>query len=180
MLKHDKLDDYGYEVWEENTFPLAYLLTFRTYGTWLHGDERTSVREGWYRYGHPRYRTNATLERWMAEEMDQPAIVLSLEMRSVVENAIRELCERREILLRAVNVRTNHAHSVVSAAQKPERIADALKAHATKRSRESGLIDPSMRVLSRGRSRKYLWKPRHVIAAVEYTLYGQGDFVMPD
>jgi len=26
----------------------------------------------------------------------------------------------------------------------------------------------------------YLWKPRHVQAAIEYTLFGQGDFVLPD
>jgi hypothetical protein len=39
MPAYDQLDEYGYERWEENTFPLAYLLTFRTYGTWLHGDE---------------------------------------------------------------------------------------------------------------------------------------------
>lgn len=180
MFKHEELDDYGYEVWEENTFPLAYLLTFRTYGTWLHGDERTSVRDGWNRYGHPRYQANASLERWMAEEMNQSSVLLNPEMRSVVEEAIRELCKQRGFLLKAVNVRTNHAHSVVSSPQKPERIVDALKAHATKRLRESGLIGPDVRIWSRGRSRRYLWKPRHVDAAIEYTLYGQGDFVMPD
>jgi hypothetical protein len=32
------LDDYGFEIYEENEFPIAYLLTFRTFGTWLHGD----------------------------------------------------------------------------------------------------------------------------------------------
>ena len=32
------LDEYGFELYEENEFPLAYLLTFRTFGTWLHGD----------------------------------------------------------------------------------------------------------------------------------------------
>ncbi len=177
--KHEQLDEYGYEVWEENTFPLAYLLTFRTYGTWLHGDERTSVkRDGWNGYGHPRYRQNETLERWMAEEMNQPAFLLNDQMRTVVETAIRELCVRRRFLLQAANVRTNHAHVVLSAAQKPERIVDALKANATKLLRESGLIGVDTKVWSRGRSRRYLWKPRHVQAAIEYTLYGQGDFVL--
>lgn len=31
------LDEYGFEIYEENEFPIAYLLTFRTFGTWLHG-----------------------------------------------------------------------------------------------------------------------------------------------
>ena len=49
------LDDYGFEIYEENEFPLAYLLTFRTFGSWLHGDEQESVgRDGRNHYGKPR------------------------------------------------------------------------------------------------------------------------------
>lgn len=178
--KHEQLDEFGYEVWEENTLPLAYFITFRTFGTWLHGDERTSVkRDGWNRYGHPRYPKNATLERWMSEESKSTPFILSDQMRAVVEASVRELCERRGFGLQAVNVRTNHTHVVLSASQKPERIVDALKANATKSLRESGLISSDTKVWSRGRSRRYLWKPRHVVAAIEYTLYGQGGFEMP-
>jgi len=178
---HERLDEFGFEIWEENPFPLAYLLTFRTFGTWLHGDERTSVkRDGWNVYGRARVASNDRMERWMLEEMKQPPFVLSTPMRSVVEASVRELCERRGYGLGAVNVRTNHVHAVVSAALKPERIVDALKANATKFLREAGLVDRETRVWSRGRSRRYLWKPRHVYAAIEYTVNGQGDFVLPD
>ena len=31
------LDDHGFEIYENNAFPQAYLLTIRTFGTWLHG-----------------------------------------------------------------------------------------------------------------------------------------------
>lgn len=104
--KHEQLDDYGYEVWEENSFPLAYLMTFRTYGTWLHGDERTSVkRDGWNRFGHPRYKENPTIERWMSEEMNSKPFILNARMRVVVDSSIRELCERRGFGLNAANVR---------------------------------------------------------------------------
>lgn len=179
--KHEQLDDHGYEVWDENSYPLAYLLTFRTYGTWLHGDDRTSVkRDGWNSYGHPRYRPNTTLERWMSDEMKGKPFILCDRMRIVVDNSIQELCDRRGYGLKASHVRTNHAHVVLSAAQKPERIVDALKANATKALRENGLINTETKVWSRGRSRRYLWKPRHVMAAIEYTLYGQGDFEMPE
>ncbi len=30
-------------MWNDTDIPLAYLITFRSYGTWLHGDERGSV-----------------------------------------------------------------------------------------------------------------------------------------
>jgi REP element-mobilizing transposase RayT len=170
------LDEYGHEVFEENEFPLAYLITFRTFGTWLHGDERDSVqRNGRNIYGTPRIKANAELEKRMLDEMKQPPLILSDAMRKTVDLAIKELCSRRGFDLKAANVRTNHAHAVVSAWQKPERIINALKANATKMLREEKLVGIDARIWSRGGSRRYLWKPRHVSAAIEYTLYGQGD-----
>ena len=78
LPKCEQQDEYGYEVWEENTFPLAYLLTFRTFGTWLPGDPRTAVkRDGWNRRGHPRYPKNETLERWMSDEMGKGPLSLT-------------------------------------------------------------------------------------------------------
>ena len=181
VLRHEQVDEDGFEVWDENTFPLAYLLTFRTFGTWLHGDERTAVRrDGWNIYGAPRLQPDGQLEKWMIEEMRQPPVILNDDMRATVDRAIRELCAERGFGLKATNVRSNHAHVVLSAARKPERITDALKARATKLLREEGFVGTETRVWSRGGSRRYLWKPRHVNAAVEYTLYGQGDFEMPE
>lgn len=29
--------------WDDSDQPLAYFITFRTHGTWLHGDQRGSV-----------------------------------------------------------------------------------------------------------------------------------------
>lgn len=178
---HEQVDEYGYEVWDENHIPLAYLITIRTFGTWLHGDERTSVkRDGWNRPGHPRYPINATLDRWMSEEMSQELFVFNTEMLCIVDEAIRDACNRRGFELHARHVRTNHAHSVITAPIKPERIADALKANAARRLREAGLIGAETKVWSRGRSRRYLWKPRHVAAAVDYTNFGQGEFLLPE
>ena len=111
----------------------------------------------------------------MKGELKQPAVIFNDQQRKVVELAIEELCEKRKYLLHAINVRTNHAHSVVSAQMKPERIADAFKAAATKKLREENLISKELKVWSRGRSRPYLWKPRHVEQAIDYVLYGQGD-----
>lgn len=170
------LDEYGFEVFEENEFPLAYLLTFRTYGTWLHGDRRYSVkRDGRNSYGAPMIEPNTRLESWMQEEMRGKPFLLNDRMRHVVNEAVNDLCDRKEFGLYAANIRTNHGHVVISAQRPPERIVNAIKANATKMLRESGLIGGDERVWSRGRSRRYLWKPRHVEAAIHYTVYGQGD-----
>ena len=168
------IDDYGFDEFERNEFPLAYLITIRTYGTWLHGDERTSVdTHGRNKYGTRRIKPNLNLEERMLANMKQDAVLLDRRQRQLADEAIRELCADRGYDLRALNVRTNHAHSVVSAQTEPERIADAMKARATKKLREKGLVPPGSRVWSRGRSRRRLWKPRHVEAAIRYVLYCQ-------
>ncbi|MFL6466717.1 MAG: hypothetical protein ACJ72Z_02025, partial [Pyrinomonadaceae bacterium] len=82
---------------------------------------------------------------------------------------------RKKHQLHALNVRSNHVHAVLTAQRKPERIIVELKTNATKFLREAGQVGPEERVWSRGKSRRYLWKPRNVIAAVNYVLFGQGD-----
>ena len=170
------LDDYGFEKYEENQFPIAYLLTWRTYGTWLHGDDRESVQRGRDpRFGTVKIDPSIPLVEHMASEQPQPAVILNPTQRRVVEEAIRETCDFRGYSLRAANIRSNHGHAVTSALVKPEKIVNAFKTNATRRMRAEGLIGPDERVWSRGASTRYLWKPKHVEAAVEYVLYSQGN-----
>ena len=100
-------DDYDYDG---NTLPLAYLLTFRTFGTWLHGDERYSVgRGGKNIYGTERIPPNEGLEKAMSDEINQSAVILNKMQRKAVEDEIRKTCIARGYILQAVNARTNHA-----------------------------------------------------------------------
>ena len=40
-------------MWNDTDVPLGYLITFRCYGTWLHGDERGSIDRFHNRYKTP-------------------------------------------------------------------------------------------------------------------------------
>ena len=161
---------------DDGEFPLAYLITVRCYGTWLHGDERLSVdRHGLNVYGRERRAVNAELEKIMRENMSDKPLLLNESQRAIVTDAINEVCDHRDYELWAVNVRTNHFHVVVSARSKPEPIADTFKSYSTRKLREVGLIGKSVRPWARGKSRRYLWKPKHVTRAIDYVLYGQGD-----
>lgn len=165
---------------DTNDFPVAYLITVRSYGTLLHGDERPTVdRHGLNVYGRGRRGPNENLEKVMRQNMaESAAIILNEKQRGSVKDAIEEVCNHRGYDLRAVNVLSNHFHVVVSAQSRPEPIADAFKSYATRKLRETGLIGDKVRPWARGRSRRYLWKPKHVSRAIEYVLYGQGD--IPD
>jgi len=161
---------------EESDFPIAYLITFRTFGTWLHGDQRRSIRRTRkHKDATKVIDINIPLKERMAEEMNSRPVVLDRRQRKAVEEAIRQLCRDRGYVLYALNVRSNHVHIVIGVRAKPERVADALKAYATKKLRELRLLDETVQVWSRGRSRRYLWKPRHVELAIDYVLYCQSD-----
>lgn len=163
-------------TWDDNQYPLAYLITFRTYGTWLHGDGRSSVdRHGRNIYGAEKVGLDPVFAVKMEQNMVAEMFLLDGRMRSVVADSIRSVCAIRHYGLPALNVRTNHAHVVVSAETPPTSIMTAFKANATRDLREAGLITSDQRVWSRGGSTRYLWKPRNVELAVDYTLNGQGD-----
>ena len=108
--------------------------------------------------------------------MKRDALLLNEAQREAVKSAIRTVCEHRNYELWAVNVLTNHFHAVVSAQSRPEPIADAFKSYATRKLRNDRLIGTDLHPWARGRSRRYLWMPKHVSRAIDYALYAQGDF----
>jgi hypothetical protein len=110
-----------------DNIPLAYLITFRCYGTWLHGDERGSVDRFHNRYGAPNFPPNDARQRQNSRKLKQAPVVLNPDQRESVGQAIRETCDVRRWLLRAVNVRTNHVHAIVSTDVRPELALNALK-----------------------------------------------------
>jgi hypothetical protein len=64
---------------------LAYFITFRTYGSWLHGDSRGSVDRFHNVYGTPRLPPNKLREKYIRSRMKRPPARLTLKQRRVVE-----------------------------------------------------------------------------------------------
>jgi len=50
-------------MWNDTDAPLAYMITFRTYGSWLHGDERGSIDRHHNRFGGPRVSVNPVMQK---------------------------------------------------------------------------------------------------------------------
>lgn len=68
---------------EKNT-PIAYFLTFRTYASWLHGDERFSVDSKHNIYGSPRINLNKQLEDAMKIRCAENEFILNAAQRETV------------------------------------------------------------------------------------------------
>lgn len=113
--------------------PRGYFLTWTTYGTWLHGDDRGSVDDWNNTPLTSPIMPQPTRAQRATARMSDPPLVLDEEMRDVVDDAIRRHCEFREWPLVAVNVRTNHVHCVVRwKGQPPERVMTELKTWSTR------------------------------------------------
>jgi REP element-mobilizing transposase RayT len=156
-------------------FPLAYLITFRSYGTWLHGDIRGSVDRFHNRFGTPRLPPNDRWRKYNRELLRHAPVKLRNRQRAAVEKAIRETCKIRKWDFWTTNVRSNHVHTVVSASCKPEIVLAALKANATRELRESGCWNSGRSPWVDRGSKKYLWTESDVINAVAYVEYDQGE-----
>lgn len=108
--------------------PLAYFLTWATYGTWLPGDER-----GWVEYRHGWMLPDPARKLEAEARMTEDACRLDAAERALVEKTIEEHCQRRGWVLYAVNCRSNHVHIVVGAHRKPDQMRLQFKAWCTRR-----------------------------------------------
>ena len=162
-------------MWNDADSPLAYLITFRTYGTWLHGDERGSTNRFRNKYGSKFLPKESRWEQTSTERLKAAPVLLTSEMRTCVEMAIRAVCEIRDWAMYAVNVRTNHVHVVTAInGEKPGKALNAFKANATRELRAAGLISIERSPWADKGSEKYLWNEKQIADAVEYVLHRQG------
>ena len=169
----------GFSNFNESHIPLAYFISFRCYGTWLHGDERGSVDRAHNQYATPFLSVDEKREAEGWQRLRCAPIIFDDAQRLVVDQAMRDVCIYRHWLLHALNVRTNHVHAVVAAGIKPERAMHDFKAYATRALVKAGHIAQGEPVWSRHGSTKYLWQEINVEGACHYVLHQQGDNLLP-
>jgi REP element-mobilizing transposase RayT len=159
-------------MWNNTDEPLAYLITFRAYGTWLHGDERHSVDRHNNTYGSSKIEPNSRWESYNREQLKQPPVELNAARRRSIMHAVRETCEIRRWMLYALNVRTNHAHSVIHAPNSsPGIVLSALKANATRQMRQDGCWTSEGSPWVEKGSKRRLWNEPSLERAVHYVLF---------
>lgn len=157
-----------------NDDPIAFFLTWSTYGTWLPGDAR-----GWVEYQHGFQLPDPILELECAARMTEDACRLAPHQRERVNKQVPETCEHKRWLLHAVNCRTNHVHVVLSSSAAPKIIREQLKAWCTRRLNEQqvelGIPERERRTkwwAERG-SIRWIFNESDLAAAIDYVLNQQ-------
>ena len=110
--------------------PLAYFLTWPTYGTWLPGDER-----GWVEYRHGWQLPDPARKREAQARLTEDACLLDQDQRRLVELTIADHCRVRGWTLYTVNCRSNHVHVIVAGDREPKEIREQFKPGAPAGSR---------------------------------------------
>jgi len=147
--------------------PLAYFLTWTTYGTWLPSDARRWVDKRGSAETPYRQADGERLAQ-ARRHMKQAPVRLDDAPRRLVEAAIRETCRYKAWRLHALNVRANHVHVVVTTqGERPERVMTSFKAWASRRlNRDAG----RRRWWTRHGSTRYITSRASLARAVEYVM----------
>jgi REP element-mobilizing transposase RayT len=162
-------------MWNDTDVPLGCLITFRCYGTWLHGDERGSIDRFHNRYNSPYLPRSDRRKEVSSRQLKSEPVTLDAAQRKSVGTAIHEVCEHRRWFLHTHNVRTNHVHIVVSIGEiKAERALNAFKAYATRRMRRDGNWTYEHTPWADRGSKIHLWNEKSLALAIDYVINGQG------
>ena len=159
------------------TKPLAYFITFSSYGTRLHGSNNGSVDRNHNQYGTDRLPSQPHLERYEIETLKNAAVTFNQNHRRTILNSIMRVCEFHSWHPFAVHVRTNHVHAIVSADMPPEKILHHFKAYATRHLREKHPVFADFKIWTRHGSTKYLWNRKSLLSAMSYVIHEQGDYM---
>ena len=149
------------------SFPLAYHISLRTYGSWLPGDPR-----GWHHRGDG----PSALERpgWeplraVARELQRdPTVMFTEPMGVVVVEAVVSLAHDREWRLHAVEAVSSHLHTVIGAPLMGLEVVQEVREAGARLLADRGLHDPSLRVWSRGGHFSMVHTIADLARAVEY------------
>ncbi|PYS68117.1 MAG: hypothetical protein DMF69_21120 [Acidobacteria bacterium] len=126
-------------------------------------------------YGSPYIPPNARWHRYNNQQLKAVPFTLGARERKCIKAAIRETCRIRKWSLLAINVRTNHVHTVVCANRPPMIVLNGFKANATRELRQQKLWPHPFSPWVRKGSKRKLWNERSIARAIDYVLYGQGD-----
>jgi REP element-mobilizing transposase RayT len=153
--------------------PLAYFITFSTYGTRLHGDERNSVV---VQEKTPKLLSrNDAFWKYQSKSMKYPVVTLDDSQRQIVLSTILKHCEIKNWQLIAVHVRSNHVHILLKTNEAQDRVMTALKAWSTRKLREAGHVFE--RVWTKHGSTKYIFKLKKLREKKHYIIHEQGEMM---
>ncbi|MFG0330085.1 MAG: hypothetical protein ACF8PN_09330 [Phycisphaerales bacterium] len=149
-------------------WPLAFHITFGTYGARLHGDPRGTVALPDNRHGDPIVRFDA---EWSAEErarLHGRMVILTNEQRQCVERVMPSICERGGWHHLIAAAARDHVHTLLVAEVDGVRIRRWLKRWVGDALSQRWPDPTRSRWLAKGGSARQVWSNDYLETAFEY------------
>ena len=156
---------------------IGYMLTWTTYGSWLHGNTVGSIWKDKKTATTTLIAANSKLEEAEQCRLKNKTFRMGSRERDIVLQAVLEVCRFRKWDAYAVHVRKNHVHAVISAGVRSERTMNDFKVYATRRLRENAVGHLPEKIWTRHGSMRYLWNERQMAEAIEYVRDQQGQMM---
>ena len=138
----------------------GYMVTWTTYGTWLQGDKKGSVRKGKV------LRESKGLQQANERKRTGESVKLKKAECEVVREAILKEAERIGEEIAALSIWSNHVHVVVGGGGRPvEKVVSRFKMTAYYALRECGFKG---RLWTRGYDKRYCFDEKSLCARMAY------------
>jgi len=149
-------------------YPLAYHITWGTYGTRLHGDSRGAVHRSENQFGDPILGRDGD---WQSEESNLlrfPLRILTMQQRLFVERTTPTICNRGKWDLIAVAAGSDHVHCVLNAQVEGKDIRKWLKRWLSEAMTEHWPIQPGEVWWAECGSVKWVWHEDYYARVIKY------------
>jgi REP element-mobilizing transposase RayT len=149
-------------------FPLAYHLTWGTYGTRLHGDPRGTVDREMNRFGDPIIDRDTEWESQETALLRFPRRILTIEQRVFIESQFEGICARGSWKPIGIAAATDHVHAILTASAEGKAIRKWLKRWISEAMNTKWSLQSEEVWWAECGSIKWIWTEDYLDRAVEY------------
>jgi REP element-mobilizing transposase RayT len=149
-------------------FPLAYHITWGTYGTRLHGDDRGTVHRAENQFGDPILGQDADWQRMESHRLRFPARTLNLDQRLHIETTFTLICARGGWKPVEIAAAADHVHCIASADVDGDAIRKWLKRWMSQAMSERWRLESDQVWWAECGSVKWIWESAYLQRAIAY------------
>ena len=148
--------------------PLAYHITFGTYGARLHGDPRGTVDRRQSAHGQPIVDCSEGRQRMEARQLKHQPVLHTAEQRAYAQDAIKQVCLQGEWELIQTACGSDHVHVLLSSDRDPKAIRRWLKRWLGQAMSARWPLSEGQSWWAKGGSAKYVWDQEYLCSVDEY------------
>jgi REP element-mobilizing transposase RayT len=148
--------------------PLAYHITFGTYGTRLHGDPRGTIDRRCKAYGQPIVEHSEAREQIAAERMKHQPILFTVDQCVFAQAAVEEICERGRWEFIQTACGPDHVHVLLKSERKPKAIRRWLKRWLGEAMTARWPLPDGQSWWAKGGSAKCVWEEKYLRNVEQY------------